>query len=161
MRLQNYNFSSKKQRLKPKILNFCGFLGRNDTGLKSFWLFLELKTLNRNVLRRLIRMDTRSNELITRLIGMETRSFLQNIRPIEKAAHPMWVRRLIMNGCVSGKTADHTVFTRSSSPVSCGRRSCSGAEPSSGPRRRAPRPRWDKPSSLTGSEPRPAGSRGS
>jgi len=52
-------------------------------------------------------------------------------------------------------------FTRSSPPASCGRRSCSGAGPSSGPRRRVPRPRWDKPSSLTGSEPRRAGSRGS
>jgi len=32
------------------------------------------------------------------------------------------------------------------SPGSCGCKSCSGAGPSSGPRRRAPRPRWDKPS---------------
>ena len=36
-----------------------------------------------------------------------------------------------------------------SSPASYGRSSCSGSGPSSGPRRRALRPRWDKPSWLT------------
>ena len=44
--------------------------------------------------------------------------------------------------------------------MSCAHRSCSAAGPSSEPRRRVPRPRWDKPSSLPGSEPRPAGTYG-
>ena len=48
---------------------------------------------------------------------------------------------------VSGRTADLTVFTRCSSPrPACERRSCSGVGPSSGPRRRVPRPRWGRPS---------------
>ena len=63
--------------------------------------------------------------------------------------------------CASRKNClSHVFFTPPSSPASCGRRSCSAAGPSSEPRRRAPRPRWDKPSSLTSNEPHRAGSRG-
>ena len=39
-----------------------------------------------------------------------------------------------------------TALTQSSLPESCGHSSCSGAVPCAEPRRRVPRPRWDKPS---------------
>ena len=48
--------------------------------------------------------------------------------------------------CARKNCLPHVFFTLPSSPESCGRRSCSAAGPSSEPRRRAPRPRWDKPS---------------
>jgi len=60
----------------------------------------------------------------------------------------MWVRRFDIErvgDCLKSPTT-LGITPRSSSPASCGRRSCSAAGPSSGPRRRAPRPRWDKPS---------------
>ncbi len=135
------------------------------------WLIM-VETRSNGLIPRPIGLETWSNDLITRPIGMDTWSFLQITRPIEKAAHPMWVRRLIIelmnnswsirgNSCQKKVTNIRVKVTRSSPPASCGRRSCSGAEPSSEPRRRVPRPRWDKPSWRRGNEPRQAGSRGS
>ena len=55
---------------------------------------------------------------------------MEELKRDEKGASEWSGAPIMMEGCVSGGTAGHTVFTRCSSPLaSCGRRSCSGVEP--------------------------------